>query len=88
MLQVFSLKKTHDQTERAPSQESRRHGNLLYFETKCCNIYLAVNLFLIYSCYIFFLTPYVHVISRNISYNPIVKLQLDHFDKLDKLKSL
>lgn len=27
-------------------------------------------------------------IFRNISYNPIVELQVDHFDKLYKLKSL
>lgn len=37
---------------------------------------------------LYFLMTYIHFLSRNISYNPIVKLQLDHFDKLDKLKSL
>lgn len=39
-----------------------------------------------FPCYL--IECFLSLSSRNISYNPIVELQADHFDKLHKLKSL
>lgn len=56
--------------------------------TPICLISGAKNAAIFDSSVKFFTMSHARLLPRNMSYNPIVKLQLDHFDKLDKLKSL
>lgn len=78
----ISFKKRHDCTRRAALE---RAG-----ETSLQSVLFqgGKNAAIFDSSVKFFTMSHARLLPSNISYNPIGKLQLDHFDKLDKLKSL